>query len=249
MMMKKTKLELTWPGKEERPKLEPRILIEHPDKSHHAATRQEGDLFDNMLIKGDNLLALRALEAEYAGKVKCIYIDPPFNTGAAFEHYDDGIEHSIWLSLMRERLEVLRRLLAPNGFLCAHIDDSEGHYLKVVLDEVFGRGNYLTTFYVQVRYPQKTLKQDMDFHKEVEMVHIYRKEYGARPRLNETAWSDEKYCFYVRELGERGTHYAWREERRYIPLWPIRIAERRAEQRWAQGNMGNGNHSRWELVG
>lgn len=198
-MTKKTKLELTWPGKEERPKLEPRILIEHPDKSYHAAARREGDLFDNMLIKGDNLLALKALEADYAGKVKCVYIDPPFNTGAAFEHYDDGIEHSIWLSLMRERLEILRRLLSPTGFLCAHIDDSEGHYLKVLLDEVFGRSNYLTTFYVQVRYPQKTLKQDMDFHKEIEMVHVYRKEYGARPRLNETSWSDEKYCFYIHE--------------------------------------------------
>lgn len=201
-MSKRTKLELTWPGKEERPKLEPRILIEHPEKSYLSSTRRAGDLFDNMLIKGDNLLALKALEQEYAGKVKCIYIDPPFNTGAAFEHYDDGLEHSVWLSLMRERLELLRGLLSPSGFLCAHIDDSEGHYLKVLLDEVFGRNNYLTTFYVQVRYPQKTLKQDMDFHKEIEMVHIYRKEYGARPKLNESVWSDEKYCFYIRETGQ-----------------------------------------------
>lgn len=198
-MTKKTKLELTWPGKDERPQLEPRILIEHPDKSYRAAERREGEITDNLLIKGDNLLALKALEADYAGKVNCVYIDPPFNTGAAFEHYYDGLEHSIWLNLMRERLEIIRRLLAPTGFLCAHIDDSEGHYLKVLLDEVFGRGNYLTTFYIQVRYPQKTLKQDMDFHKEVEMVHIYRRDYGARPQLNEASWSDEKYCFYVQE--------------------------------------------------
>lgn len=203
--MKKTKLELTWPGKEERPRLEPRILLEHPERGHHAATKGEGDLFDNMLIKGDNLLALKALEQEYAGKVKCVYIDPPFNTGAAFEHYDDGIEHSLWLSLMRERLEILRRLLSPQGFICVHIDDSEGHYLKVLLDEVFGRKNYLTTLYIQVRYPQKTLKQDMDFHKEVEMVHVYRKEYGAEPRLNEIGWTDEKYCFYVHENDEPET--------------------------------------------
>jgi adenine-specific DNA-methyltransferase len=203
--VKKTKLELTWPGKEERPRLEPRILLEHPDRGHHAAVKGEGDLFDNMLIKGDNLLALKALEQDYAGRVKCIYIDPPFNTGAAFEFYDDGVEHSIWLGLMRERLELLRRLLSPDGFICAHIDDSEGHYLKVLLDEVFGRDNYLTTFYVQVRYPQKTLKQDMDFHKEIEMVHVYRKEYGAKPKLNEIGWTDEKYSFYVRESGSPKT--------------------------------------------
>lgn len=91
-MTKKTKLELTWPGKEERPKLEPRILIEDPAKSCHASVRRDGDLFDNMLIKGDNLLALKALEQKHAGEVKCVYIDPPFNTKQAFDHYDDGVE-------------------------------------------------------------------------------------------------------------------------------------------------------------
>ncbi len=201
-MTKKTKLELTWPGKEERPRLEPRILIEHPDKSFHASARRAGDLFENLLIKGDNLLALKALQADYAGMVKCIYIDPPFNTGNAFEHYDDGLEHSLWLSLLRERLVLLRSLLSSDGFFCAHIDDSEGHYLKVLLDEVMGRDNYLTTFYIQVRYPQKTLKQDMDFHKEVEMVHIYRKQWGATPNLPTKEWSDEKFCYYVEELSE-----------------------------------------------
>lgn len=145
-MTKKTKLELTWPGKEDRPKLEPRILIEHPEKSYHAATRREDDVFDNLLIKGDNLLALKALEADYAGKVKCIYIDPPYNTGSAFEHYDDGIEHSLWLTMMRERLEVLRRLLSDDGSLFVQADDNEGHYLKVIGDELFGRKNFIATF-------------------------------------------------------------------------------------------------------
>ena len=99
--MAKTKLELTWIGKENRPKLEPRILVEDTAKSNHAAFRVRGqDLFDNRLIFGDNLLALKALEAEFTGKIKCIYIDPPYNTGAAFTHYDDGVEHSLWLSLM-----------------------------------------------------------------------------------------------------------------------------------------------------
>ena len=110
-MSRKPRLELTWIGKDQRPKLEPRILIEDAEKSHHAATRREGDSFDNMLIHGDNLLALKALEADYAGRVKCVYIDPPYNTGSAFEHYDDGVEHSLWLSLIKDRIEILRNLL------------------------------------------------------------------------------------------------------------------------------------------
>lgn len=123
---KKQKLELVWPGKDERPKLEPRILIEDPEKSYHAgARRSDGDLFDNMLIKGDNLLALKALASDpnVKGKVKCVYIDPPFNTGAAFEHYDDGLEHSIWLDLMRQRLALIQSLLADDGVIWVHIDD------------------------------------------------------------------------------------------------------------------------------
>lgn len=114
----KLKLELTWIGKENRPKLEPRILLEDPEQSYHAKHRvTDNDLFDNHLIFGDNLLALKALEQEFTGKIKCIYIDPPYNTGSAFEHYDDGVEHSIWLSLMRERLEILWRLLKQDGSL------------------------------------------------------------------------------------------------------------------------------------
>lgn len=105
-MSSRTKLELTWIGKENRPRLEPRILLEDPSKSHHAASRvSDRDLFDNRLIFGDNLLALKALEQEFTGKVKCIYIDPPYNTGSAFQHYDDGIEHSLWLALLRDRLD------------------------------------------------------------------------------------------------------------------------------------------------
>lgn len=141
-MTKKTKLELTWPGKEDRPKLEPRILIENPDKSYHsAARRSDADIFDNMLIKGDNLLALKALEADFAGKVKCIYIDPPFNTKQAFDHYEDGLEHSLWLSLMQQRLKYIRELLSADGSLFIHIDDNELAYLTIVADEVFGRLN------------------------------------------------------------------------------------------------------------
>jgi adenine-specific DNA-methyltransferase len=141
-MSKKQKLELTWIGKENRPKLEPRILLEDAAKSYHAKHRvTDGDIFDNQLIFGDNLLALKALEAEFAGKVKCVYIDPPFNTQQAFEHYDDGIEHSLWLGLVRDRLEIIRRLMADEGTLFVHIDDNELGYLIVLLDDIFGRTN------------------------------------------------------------------------------------------------------------
>lgn len=142
--MSKTKLELTWIGKDKRPKLEPRILLEDPELSYHASQKvSENDIFDNKLIFGDNLLALKALEQEYTGKVKCIFIDPPYNTQNAFKHYDDGVEHSIWLSLMRDRLEILSRLLSDDGILWITLDDNESHYCKVLCDELFGRINFM----------------------------------------------------------------------------------------------------------
>lgn len=140
--MRKTKLELTWIGKDKRPKLEPRILLEDPSLSYHAKHRvNDNDLFDNKLIFGDNLLALKALEQDYRGEVKCVYIDPPFNTQQAFEHYDDGLEHSLWLGLLRDRLECIHTLLSNDGTLFVHIDDNELGYLIVLLDEIFGRLN------------------------------------------------------------------------------------------------------------
>jgi len=156
-MAKKTKLELTWIGKEKRPRLEPRILLEDPKLSYHAKKRvSENDIFDNLLIHGDNLLALKALEQEYAGKVRCIYIDPPFNTGQAFEHYDDGIEHSLWLSLMRERIVALKRLLKTDGSIWVHCDDNEQAYLKVMMDEIFGRSSFVATVVWQSRYSRSS---------------------------------------------------------------------------------------------
>jgi adenine-specific DNA-methyltransferase len=144
--MNKQKLELTWIGKEKRPKLEPRILLEDAGKSYHAAQRfSDTDRFDNRLIFGDNLLALKALEQEFSGRVKCVFIDPPYNTGSAFTHYNDGLEHSIWLGLMRDRLEIILRLLSDDGSLWITIDDNEAHYLKVVCDEIFGRTNFVAT--------------------------------------------------------------------------------------------------------
>lgn len=142
--MSKQKLELTWVGKEKRPKLEPRILMESPEKSYHASHRvTDEDIFDNRLIFGDNLLALKALEHEFTGKVRCIYIDPPYNTGSAFAQYEDGLEHSIWLGLIRERLTLLRNLLSEDGSCWIQLDDNEAQYCKVLADEIFGRDNFI----------------------------------------------------------------------------------------------------------
>lgn len=135
--MKNGKLELTWVDKDVQAKLEPRVLVEDPAKSF-------GDpKAENMLIFGDNLLALKSLEQDFAGKIGCVFIDPPYNTGTAFEHYDDGVEHSLWLSLMRNRLQQLRYLLSNEGSIWITIDDNEAHYLKVLCDEIFGRANFI----------------------------------------------------------------------------------------------------------
>jgi adenine-specific DNA-methyltransferase len=146
-MSRKQRLELTWIGKDEHPRPEPRILLGNSDESYHAKLRiTDDDIFDNRLIFGDNLLALKALEAEFTGKVNCVYIDPPYNTGSAFAHYDDGLEHSIWLGLMRDRIQVIHRLLHTSGCFFVQADDNEGHYLKVICDEIFGRKNFIATF-------------------------------------------------------------------------------------------------------
>ena len=141
------KLELTWYGKDEPILVEPRLLIENAALSNTAADPDT----ENMLIHGDNLLALKALESKYAGQVKCIYIDPPYNTGTAFEHYDDNLEHSQWLQLIRPRLEILWRLLADEGSLWISIDDDEQAYMKVLCDELFGRNSFVASIIWQKR--------------------------------------------------------------------------------------------------
>lgn len=143
-----TKLELTWIGKDAEPlAIEPRLLLENPEYSCgsvDAGTLPNGNPWPgNMLIHGDNLLALKSLEENFSGAVKCIYIDPPYNTGSAFEHYDDNVEHSIWLSLMRERLIILHKLLSEDGSIWISLDDEEQAYCKVLCDEIFGRRNFV----------------------------------------------------------------------------------------------------------
>ena len=174
----KNKLELTWIGKyDERQPLEPRILIE--DKKYSYGNPETGILPNgkpwngNMLIHGDNLLALKALEQDYSGQVKCIYIDPPYNTGSAFEHYDDSIEHSIWLSLMRDRLEILYNLLSKDGSLWISLDDTEQAYCKVLCDEIFGRNNFVASVIWEKKYsPQNDAKWLSDSH---DFILIYAK--------------------------------------------------------------------------
>lgn len=150
-MSGKQKLELMWIGKEVRPRLETRVLCEDKSVSHFANSTNEQATKDNLLIHGDNLLAIKSIESDYSGKVKCIYIDPPYNTGNAFDQYDDGVEHSLWLSLMRERLVVLKRLLSSDGSIWINIDWQEGHYLKVLCDEIFGRKNFIAEVIWQKR--------------------------------------------------------------------------------------------------
>ncbi|MEI7603975.1 MAG: site-specific DNA-methyltransferase [bacterium] len=185
--MNKQKLELTWIGKGLNPKLEPRILIEDPEKSYGDKSS------DNMLIHGDNLLALKALEQDYSGKIKCIYIDPPYNTGSAFEHYDDNLEHSTWLNLMRPRLEILKRLLKEDGSIWISIDDDEQAYLKVLCDEVFNRSNFINNIIWQKKFsPQNDAKWLSDNHDFI-MVYAKNKEIWRPNLLNRNIEAQERY--------------------------------------------------------
>lgn len=186
-MPKKQKLELTWIGKDEQPRLEPRILIEDKDKSYGDPNTE------NMLIHGDNLLALKALEQDFAGKIKCIYIDPPYNTGNAFDHYDDGLEHSIWLNLMKPRLELLRNLLGEDGSMWISIDDNECHYLKVLLDEIFGRNNFISNvIWQKVFSPKSTAKHLSDMHDHI-LLFAKDKEKWIRNLLPRDESHDKNY--------------------------------------------------------
>jgi len=146
------RLELQWIGKGDHPNVEPRVLINDVRLSHVSSTRRSSNQFDNMLIQGDNLLGLKAIEQDFVGKVKCIFIDPPYNTGSAFEHYDDGIAHSLWLNLIYQRLEILYKLLSSDGSIWISIDDTEAHYLKVICDEIFGRNNFVANVVWQKKY-------------------------------------------------------------------------------------------------
>jgi adenine-specific DNA-methyltransferase len=183
------KLELTWIGKGNEPILEPRILIEDPVKSY-------GDpKAENMLIHGDNLLALKALEQGFTGRIKCVAIDPPFNTGAAFDHYEDGVEHSIWLDLMYRRLKILHRLLSDDGSIFIHLDDNESDYCKMMMDEVFGRNNFINRITVDARSPSAFSTVNPGVFKASEYILWYAK--------NKSSWESRS----MRVPSQRDTAY------------------------------------------
>ena len=185
--MLKQKLELTWIGKDKQSVLEPRILIEDPENSYGVKTAE------NMLIYGDNLLALKALEQDFAGKIKCACIDPPYNTGNAFNHYDDGLEHSIWLSLIKPRIELLHKLLRNDGTLWTFIDDDECHYLKVLCDEIFGRRNFVNNVIWEKKFsPQNDAKWLSDSHDHI-LVYAKNKEIWRPNLLSRTEVMDARY--------------------------------------------------------
>ena len=149
-MTAKRKLELVWPDKEKWASPEPRILLE----KERFGSKSDG-VTDNLLIYGDNLLGLKALESNYSGKVKCIYIDPPYNTKSLFTHYDDSFEHSQWLNMMKERLVLLQRLLSEDGSIWINLDDSECHYAKIIMDELFGRNNFIDSIIWEKAHTRK----------------------------------------------------------------------------------------------
>lgn len=179
-MLKIGKLELTWVDKYDDKVVEPRILIEDSKKSYGDSSSE------NMLIHGDNLIALQSLQNDFYGRIKCIYIDPPYNTGSAFEYYDDDLEHSIWLSLMRKRLILLRELLAEDGTIWIQIDDEEQAYLKVLCDEVFGRGNFINMISVNMKNIAGVSGggEDKRLKKNCEYILAYAKEYSLLPLFN-----------------------------------------------------------------
>lgn len=185
------KLELTWIGKDDdRAPIEPRILIEDPTHAYgevETGTLPNGKPWSgNMLIHGDNLLALRALEENFTNSVKCIYIDPPYNIDAANEYYDDFVEHSKWLSLMRPRLEILRNLLRRDGVIFIQINDEEYAYLKVLCDEIFGRNNFVNTVSVNMKNIAGASGggEDKRLKKNCEYILIYAKDYSEMQLFN-----------------------------------------------------------------
>jgi adenine-specific DNA-methyltransferase len=221
--LKNKRLELTWIGKNENINLEPRILIEDPEFSYHAEKKySEDDFFDNRLIFGDNLLALKALEEEFTNKIKCIYIDPPYNTGNAFEHYDDGLEHSIWLNMMKPRLSLLKNLLKDDGAIFIQINDEEMAYLKVLCDEIFGRRNFITSICVKMSHLSGVKMSHIDKKppKIKEFILIYAKDKEKirfNPIYEKTKWSDvfDRYKSYlVKDENEPNDISKWK----VIPL-------------------------------
>lgn len=204
------KLELTWIGKDEQPQVEPRILL-------HDQSKDYGDPdATNMLIHGDNLLALKALEQQFAGQVKCIYIDPPYNTGAAFEHYDDNLEHSTWLNLMYARLQILKNLLSEDGAICVQIDATEMAYLKILMDEVFTRKNHVNTISIKTKVAGVSGSNiGKSLQDNVEYLLLYAKSIDSF-KLNVVPQKKEELMDYIQSYANQGKSWKYTTVLKYI---------------------------------
>lgn len=184
--------------------LEPKILVNAKkiDSSGRANVPSISD-DDNLVIKGNNLIALHSLKKRYAGRVKLIYLDPPYNTKSDSFVYNDSFTDSAWLTFMKSRMEVSQGLLSNDGVLAIQLDDSEGPYLKVLLDNIFGKDNHLFTQYILVRYANKTLKSDMDYHKQIEQIHFYKNNSDTvvKPNKEKTKYDYSKFNYHITDNG------------------------------------------------
>ncbi|WP_211208007.1 site-specific DNA-methyltransferase [Effusibacillus pohliae] len=225
----------------------------------------------NLLIHGDNLKAIKALLPYYSKECKFIYIDPPYNTGSPNQlwHYNDDVDspeirqwlgevvgpdmedlsrHDKWLCMMYPRLNLLKKLLRDDGFICVQIDDNEAANLKAIMDEIFLPSNYLATIYVQVRYADKTLTQDMDFHKQIEQILVYRATPKAKPKLIETEYKLDKFKWYVREKAPgRKTIIGGKEvvifKSNEYEIYEGEPSPKGLKEIWASGSVLNNNSS------
>ncbi|MCT3582720.1 site-specific DNA-methyltransferase [Levilactobacillus brevis] len=184
--------------------LEPKIFVnakKYDQNGEHNASSYSDQ--DNLIIKGNNLIVLYSLKKLYASKIKLIYLDPPYNTGSDSFLYNDKFNQSSWLTFMKNRLEIAHQLLSDDGVIAIQLDDSEGPYLKVLMDSVFGKDNELFTQYVLVRYADKTLKSDMDYHKQVEQIHFYKNnsQVKVHPNKQEEQYDYSKFNFKISTVG------------------------------------------------
>lgn len=230
--------------------------------THTPVLTEDADLFIdnggqmNFLIEGDNLASLKLLEKTHRGKIDLIYIDPPYNTQNADFMYDDTFvaaddlyRHSKWLSFMKKRLLLCRRLLSEKGFIFISIDDNEAPHLKALCDEIFDENNYEKTDYIQVRYPDKTLKSDMRYHKEIEQVLVYRRSFAAKPYLKPQEYDYDKFIYSIEELN-KGTEITL-GGKQVVVFQPsdYRIIKNKEGHKdglkeiWATGTILNGNSS------
>lgn len=241
---------------------EHREEIDEVLSTHTPVLTEDGSLFIdnggqmNFLIEGDNLASLQLLEKTHKGKIDLIYIDPPYNTQNEDFMYDDTFvgaddlyRHSKWLSFMKKRLLLSRKLLSSRGFIFISIDDNEAPHLKALCDEIFGEENYEKTDYIQVRYPEKTLKSDMRYHKEIEQVLVYRKSFLAKPYLKPQEYDYDKFIFSIKELSAGreielgGKRVLVFEPTEYQIIEHTEGFKDGLKEIWATGTILNGNSS------